>query len=311
MIAVLILIPAIAFIAIVLGVYAMAFYSRQRGRRENIYDIPSSPQYQPQKERMRRIIGELDAIPCRRVQITSRDGLTLSARYYHTRDGAPLVIMAHGYRGSAIRDFCGGARISLDLGHNVLLLDQRANGASGGRTITFGIRERYDVLDWIDFARRQFGEDVPMALYGVSMGAATVLMVAGMEELPKNVRGVAADCPYSSPEAIIRKVAGEDMHLPAHLAMPLVRLAARLLGRFSIRADSPVEAVKRARIPILIIHGEDDRFVPCSMSRELHAANPDRVRLETFPGAGHGLSYIVDTDRYIRAVTGFEKEIMR
>ena len=93
--------------------------------------------------------------------------------------------------------------------------------------------------------------------------------------------------------------------------MPVVRLAARLIGGFSLREDSPVEAVKRAKIPILIIHGEDDRFVPCSMSREIHAANPDRVQLETFPDAGHGLSYIVDPQRYKRLVTGFEKKILR
>ena len=296
---------------LLLIIYRIAFYSAERGRKENIYDIPSSPQYQAGRERMRRLIEDFAAIPCERVEITSRDGLKLSARYYHHSDSAPLDILVHGYRGSAIRDFCGGGQISIGRGHNILLLDQRAHGFSGGRTISFGIRERFDVLDWIRYGIRRFGPEVSIGLYGVSMGAATVLMVAGSEELPENVRGVVADCPYSSPEAIIRKVAGEDMHLPAYLAMPLVRLAARLLGRFSIRADSPVEAVKRAKIPILIIHGEDDRFVPCSMSRELHAANPDRVRLETFPGAGHGLSYIVDTDRYIRAVTGFEKEIMR
>ena len=299
------------FTAAVLIIYRIAFYSRERGRQENIYDIPSSPQYQPRREYMRKLISDLAVIPFERVEITARDGIRLSARYYHTADGAPLEIQFHGYRGSAIRDFCGGARFALEMGHNVLLVDQRANGASGGETITFGIRERYDVLDWIDYALKRFGAEVSIGLYGVSMGAATVLMAAGMPELPDNVRGVVADCPYSSPEAIIRKVAREDMHLPAGLMMPLVRIAARVIGGFSLSADSPVEAVRRAKIPILIVHGEDDRFVPCSMSREIYAANPDRVQLETFPGAGHGLSYIVDYKRYRRLVVGFEKKILR
>lgn len=93
--------------------------------------------------------------------------------------------------------------------------------------------------------------------------------------------------------------------------MPLVRLSARLFGRFSLRESGAAEAVKRAKVPILIIHGEDDRFVPCDMSREIRAANPDCVQLEIFPDAGHGLSYIVDTARYTRVVVGFEKKILR
>lgn len=291
--------------AALFGVYALAFYSREKGRAENIHDIPAGDQYQRDREKMRRLIDDMDALPCERVQITSFDGLTLSARYYHVSDSAPVHIGMHGYRGSAIRDFCGGARISMELGCNVLLVDQRGNGMSGGRTISFGVNERRDALSWMEYMRSRLGADVPMVLYGVSMGAATVLMVSGMDELPANVRGVVADCPFSSPEAIIRKVAREDMHLPAALMMPLVRLAARRIGGFDLSAASAVEAVRRAKIPALIIHGEDDRFVPCAMSREIHAANPSMVRLETFPGAGHGLSYMVDTERYERAVREF------
>lgn len=308
---IIIIILFLILMVLLLAIYRMAFYSNPRGRQEDYNDIPSSEQYQPQRGRMRRMIDDFAAIPFETVEIISRDGLPLRARYYHSADSAPLEIQFHGYRGSAIRDFCGGAQIGLSLGHNILLVDQRANGASGGATISFGIRERCDVLDWIGYALKRFGSEVSIGLYGVSMGAATVLMAAGMDDLPPNVRGVVADCPFSSPEEIIRKVAKEDMHLPADLAMPFIRLSARLFGRFSLREDSAVEAVRRAKIPILIIHGEDDRFVPCGMSRKIRAANPDRVQLETFPDAGHGLSYIVDTGRYTRAVIDFEKKILR
>jgi len=297
------------FIIALIAVYRLAFYSREKGRAENMYDIPSSEQYRSGRDYMRRLIDEMAAVPCERVQITSFDGLKLSARYYPGADGAPVELMLHGYRGSAIRDFCGGARIGLAQGHGVLLVDQRGNGASGGRTISFGVNERRDALSWIEYIRARCGADVPVIVAGVSMGAATALMLSGMDELPDNVRGIVADCPFSSPEAIIFKVAKEDMHLPAKLLMPLARLSAKLIGRFSLSAASAVESVRRARVPVLIIHGEDDRFVPCDMSREIHAANPRMVRLETFPGAGHGLSYIVDTGRYERAVLGFEKTL--
>lgn len=294
----------ILFFIILFAVYFMAFYSNPRKRIENPYDIPSLPQYRQGRERMRKLISDFLALPCEHIRIQSHDGLTLHARFYPGLPNAPVEILCHGYRGSAIRDFCGGSEIGLARKHNIILIDQRAHGASSGSAITFGILERLDVLSWIHYARERFGPDTPIFLAGVSMGAATVLMATELE-LPSNVVGVYADCPFSSPYAIIQKVAG-DMHLPAPLLMPFARLSARLFGGFSLTSASAVEAVKHSKIPILIIHGEDDRFVPCDMSREIRAANPDRVTLHTFPDAGHGLSYIVDTPRYVRAVADFE-----
>jgi pimeloyl-ACP methyl ester carboxylesterase len=117
-----------------------------------------------------------------------------------------------------------------------------------------------------------------------------------------------ADCPYSSPADIIKKVCADEGY-PSNLVYPFIRFAARVFGGFNLEECSAVEAVKDATIPIQLLHGEDDRFVPCDMSREIHAANPDLVTLETFPGAGHGLSYIVDAARYRCAVLGFEKTL--
>lgn len=284
-------------------VFRIAFYSSPRGRVENIYDIPSGEQYQSQRERMRALITSYAAVPCEHVVITSHDGLKLHARYMHFHDGAPLELQFHGYRGSAIRDFCGGSESARSGGRNILLVDQRASGASEGSVISFGINERRDVLSWVNYAVSRFGPDTKIILVGVSMGAATVLMSTDLP-LPANVRGVIADCPYSTPEAIIRKVCS-DMHLPAPLMMPFVRLAARMFGKFDLSAASPVNSVRSTKVPILIVHGTDDRFVPCDMSREIHAANPAMVRLLTVPDAGHGLSYIVDTDGYNAAVSDF------
>jgi len=172
--------------------------------------------------------------------------------------------MMHGYRGSAIRDFCGGAKLARALGHGVLLIDERAHGKSGGRTIGFGVTERWDCLSWTEEVRRRLG-DVKVILSGVSMGAATVLMASELP-LPETVVGVVADCPFSSPEEIIAVVAGR-MGLPVRIAMPVIRLSARLLGGFNLREADAVRAVRSLKVPVLLIHGEDDRFVPCDMSR--------------------------------------------
>lgn len=298
---------AVLFFAALLGVYRLAFHVPAKEHVEQPFDIPDSEQYRPERERMVRLVDDLLKVPCERVTIRSFDGLTLGARYYHVSDSAPVQIQVHGYRGSAIRDFCGGCPIALQLGFNVLLVDQRSHGQSEGRVISFGILERFDVLSWIDYARTRFGADVPIVLAGVSMGAATVLTCTGMD-LPKNVRGVVADCPFSDPQQIIAKV-GRDLHLPSKLLMPLVRLSAKWFGGFDVSAASALESVGRTQLPVLIIHGEDDRFVPCDMSRALKAANPACVTLETFPGAGHGLSYILDEPRYAGAIRDFVKRL--
>ena len=139
------------------------------------------------------------------------------------------------------------------------------------------------------------------------MGASTVLMASELE-LPGTVKGVIADCPYSSPLEIIMKV-GKNMRIPRCILRPLVKISARMFGRFDIEEATPLDAVKHTDLPILIIHGTADTFVPCDMSRELAEANPD-IRLELFPGADHGMSYMLDRERYIRVVTEFTSEIL-
>jgi len=292
-------------IAFLYGIFLFAFCNLRK-HPEKPRDIPNGEQYRKQREWMERMIEDMLAVPCERVTTRSHDGLVLSARYYHAADGAPVEIEFHGYRGSAIRDFCGGNPLSREAGRNMLLVDQRGNGESGGRVITFGIKERQDVLTWVEYVRSRFGKDVPILLSGISMGASSVIMAAGMN-LPGNVRGVVADCPFSSPEAIIKKV-GRQMHLPMNLLYPAVRLSARLFGGFDPNAASAVEAARDSKIPILLIHGEDDRFVPCDMSREIHAACPVS-ELHTTPEAGHGLSFIVDRDGYANAVARFCKRL--
>lgn len=282
--------------------YRTAFYVSPR-RHDRLLPLPQDEQYTCHKARMDALYQEMAALPFEPVTITARDGKRLAARYYHLRDGAPLQIQMHGYRGGAVRDFCGGNKLAREMGHNTLVIDQRAHGQSEGCTITFGIRECEDCLCWIDYARERFGASTSIVLSGVSMGAATALMAAG-RDLPDNVVGVIADSPYSSPRAIIRKVCRDMGFLPA-LAYPFVWLGALVFGRFCIGSDSPVAAVTRARVPVLLLHGEEDRFVPCEMSEEIfHAYAGDKTRA-TFPEAGHGLSYMYDTPRYERLVREF------
>ena len=187
-------------------------------------------------------------------------------------------------------------------GYNVLLPCLRGHDISEHRSITMGWLDRLDIIDWIQYLSKTYNNP-QIVLHGVSMGAATVLMASSLP-LPDAVKAIIADCPYSSPKAIIQKVSS-DVKLPPRLAYPFVVIGALVFGKFRLWQSSPVEAVRRTNVPILLIHGDDDRFVPCEMSEEIFDACGSGGQLMIVPGAGHALSYFVDTELYVRTVSDF------
>ena len=119
-----------------------------------------------------------------------------------------------------------------------------------------------------------------------------------------------ADCGYSSPAAIIRKVI-RDQHLPIFPVYQLIRLGGKLFGGFDLESATVTDALAHCQIPVLLIHGGDDRFVPCEMGRENYANCAARnKRLLVVPGAGHGLSYMVDREAYLTALESFLRSVL-
>jgi len=284
--------------------FYMAFYVPSRKSRSNEeYDTPKGAIYDPHREQMISWMKETREMPHKDLTITSFDGLKLYGKYYEYEPGAPIELMFHGYRGSAERDLSGGVQRCFALGRNVLLVDQRTSGRSEGHVITFGINESRDCLAWIDALIDHFGPEVKIILTGISMGAATVMMASG-QDLPSNVIGILADCGYSSAQDIIKKTI-RDMKLPPDLLYPFVKLGARIYGHFDLEETSPIQAIKKCRLPIIFIHGEADDFVPCEMSRCIFDACPSPKIIHTVPGAGHGLGYLVDLDGYLDTVVNF------
>ena len=284
--------------------YRIAFYAPPRKPLpEGTIEIPEGEIYEVHREKMENWVRQMWKLPHQSFEITSFDGLKLYAKYYEYAPGAPIELMFHGYRGSAERDLSGGIERCFRVGRSALIVDQRCAGKSGGHVITFGIHERRDCLKWIDFTIDHFGPDVKIILTGISMGAATVLM-AGAEKLPPNVVGILADCGYSSAKAIMYEVI-RKMGLPPVISYPFVKLGARIFGHFDPEETSPLEAVQRCKLPVIFFHGEADDFVPCFMSRENFDACAGRKHLVTIPGAGHGLAYAVEPDRYVEELSDF------
>ena len=241
--------------------------------------------------------------PCKEFNIISYDGLRLHGKYFECDPSYPTEILFHGYKGTGERDLGHGITRAFAVKHNALIVDQRSAGLSDGKTITFGIKERYDVISWINFVIKEFGDDVDIYITGISMGAATVCMASNMN-LPSNVKGILADCGYDRPEYIIKKVV-KDMKLPVKLIYPFIRLSAKIFGGFNLEEYSPMEAVSKTNIPIIFIHGNNDELVPCEMSRILYEACNSRKKLVVIENAGHGVCYIVEKEKYIKELYDF------
>ncbi len=284
--------------------YRMAFYISDEEKRKNAEAVlPPGEEYLVYHDVMRAWQEEVKTFSYEAFTVRSFDGLTLRGKYYERFPGAPIELMFHGYRGSAQRDLCGGVQRCFACGRNALIVDQRASGESDGNIITFGICERRDCLSWVSFMVEHFGPEVQIILTGISMGGATVLMAAG-EELPPNVIGVLSDCGYSSAKEIICKVIGQ-MKLPAKICYVFVRLGARLFGRFDLEETSPVEALKRSKLPVFFTHGDADDFVPCQMSKEMYEGYTGEKYLYLAPGAAHGVAYPADQEQYLKALGEF------
>lgn len=278
--------------------------NRKRVKNKEEYETPEGKIYDPYRPQMVEWIKETRAMPHTDVNIMSFDGLKLHGKYFEYKKGAPIEILFHGYRGTAERDLSGGVYRCHSLERNALIIDHRASGESEGKIITFGVKESRDCLSWINFVINNIDKNAKIIITGISMGAATVMTASSMP-LPRNVIGVLADCGYTSAKDIIKKVI-TDMHLPANLLYPFARLGARLFGGFDPDETSPIESMKKCRLPIIFFHGDTDDFVPCYMSEENYeACTSEHKRLVITPGAGHGLCFPTNQKAYLDELRNF------
>lgn len=237
------------------------------------------------------------------VSTTSYDGLKLVGKWVPAENPIGTIIMFHGYHSSHLTDFGTVFDLYHSLGLNMLMVRQRAHGGSGGKYLTYGVKEHKDVLSWIEFHNREHGAD-NVLLSGVSMGSSTILYAAG-EELSSNVKGIIADCGFTSPAEILTHVIQNGMHLPAKPVMPLMRFYARHLGGFDLDGKHTRDTLKNCKIPVLFIHGTTDTFVPCHMSQTSYDACASEKEIVLVEGAGHGRSFSTDPTRVSGAMKAF------
>lgn len=258
--------------------------------------------------RLRNETGErLRQMDSEAVETLGRGNVKLVGHWFAHPQPRRVIVAMHGWRSSWCKDFGLVIDFWLENGCSVLLAEQRGQGGSGGEYMGFGLLERHDCLAWVNWVNDRVSSSLPVYLCGVSMGAATVLMAAGLE-LPGNVRGIIADCGYSSPEAIWRHVAKDNLGLSYGTRSARANELCRKKIQVGIGDYSCVDAMAECEVPVLFVHGTDDRFVPIEMTYENYKACVAPKRLFVVPGAGHGMSYVLDPKGYQDAMLRFWKD---
>ncbi len=236
------------------------------------------------------------------VTILSKDKTRLVGHLLEVPNAQRIMIMFHGWRTTWKSDCAKIGKPLSKLGCSILFAEERGQGLSGGKYMTMGVKERYDVLAWSRYIDSRYEGKYPIYLHGISMGATSVLM-AGEFNLPTNVKGIIADSGYTTPKAIVTKLAGNSGTAKAAIYLGGLRIS-RIAG-FKLDEADAREALKKCKVPVLFIHGSEDCVVPCSMSKENYAACNSRKSIYICEGAGHGLSFYSDRTAYINKIVEF------
>lgn len=208
------------------------------------------------------------------------------------------VFCSHGYRCNGKREFRFMSKYYHDKGYNLFYVDHQSAGLSEGKYIGFGYYEYQDAIAWLNFLNMNFGNDIQIILHGVSMGSATVMMMSGADSLPQNVKFTVADCGYTSAWCQFEHNI-EFLGKAEYALLYGADFFNKLISGYHFKDADPLSAVKKAKVPMLFVHGTADDFVPTFMGKELYdACTAEYKDILLVEGAGHAQSYMVDSDAY-------------
>ena len=258
-------------------------------------------QYMPlMQERKARMLEQ----PHEDVYIESQDGLKLHATWFPAANAKKVVICFHGYTSQGMSDYIGLSDYYMRNGFSMLLVDERTHGESEGTYIGFGCLDRLDAMKWVEWVLRKNGDDVQILLHGTSMGGATVLMASGLE-LSEQVRGIISDCGFTSAKEVFTHVLHSMYHLPAFPMIQIASLVNKKKAGYTLGQCNAAEEVQKAKVPILLIHGSGDTFVPCRMCDEIYENVASEKQKLIVEGAAHAESYYKDMEAYEHALNEF------
>lgn len=262
----------------------------KQGRERNFFDEKEYNSYKKEK-----------------VEVKTKDGLTLKGIYIEgDKTENNTIIFVHGIT-VGIPWSIKYIKMFIVRGWNVLMYDQRRHGYSEGEYSTFGYYEKEDLDIWVNWVKNRNGEKGIIGLHGESMGAATVLQYA---PLNKYAKFLIADCPYSDLEELLRYEI-KNAHFPTFPVLQLTSAKVMRKAKFKFSEVKPIQDIKKSDIPILFIHGKEDKFVPCNMSEKMFEIKKGMKKIYIAEGAAHARSFETNRERYEKEVFDFITEVIK
>ncbi len=255
--------------------------------------------WEPYAQTLHDGIASTRSQPWKEIRITGTGGIKLCGHLLRG-EYAKTVILAHGWRSSGENDFCGILDYYRENGYSVLMVDQRGHGKSGGRRLSFGIRERRDMACWIRWTHENLPGD--LWLHGVSMGAVSLLGALPLcSEVP--VCGVIADSPYDSVRELMIYQAGKKYRLPKRMITGIVSLEGSLLFGKDFTELSASQSASASGVPVLVICGTEDRTVPPGVPAAFTKGK--KTMCVFIPGGRHAMCWLHSPAVYERALDQF------
>jgi len=283
---------------------------RKTPKKKTSHDVAEEKTESERQKLWRESNEWLDERGSEMVSIQSHDGLQLVGEFFEG-DGntEATVLLVHGYRSNRRSEYAAIAKFLLEAGYNILMVDDRAHGESEGKYVGFGCLDREDCYRWLQYLDKRFEGKQKLFLHGVSMGASTVLMASSMN-LPSTVKGIIGDCGFTVPmeeflHVANKRVQGLKNSFLLKAFMYLVSLTSKVIAGYGFNDCSAKACVAKTKIPVFIIHGDQDDFVPTYMGKEIYEACNAPKELWLAEGAAHAESYYVQREEYERRVLEF------
>lgn len=271
----------------------------------------SLERFNPLKSRLER---GLQTKSWQSVNILSSFGYYLKGTYLPNAEPSnKTVIIVHGIAANRLMSLWY-VNIYLDAGYNVLIYDSRNHGESGGTSATWGFYEKYDLEQWVNWIAKEHPGGI-IGVHGISMGGATALMHAELNESTKQVAFYVVDSAYSDLEDLLTKQISTivNSHNPIWVRTLLKYSSAVAYNQSHFHYDdvSPIQSVQTVTTPILYLHGEADTLVPVAMSLQLYTATKGYREIHTFPDVGHAMAIFDRKAEYRDVITKFIKTVMQ
>ncbi|MCI2068627.1 MAG: alpha/beta hydrolase [Bacilli bacterium] len=250
----------------------------------------------------------LEAHKVEGVKCLSKDGLHLVGSLVINQEQTSLYVIAiHGFHGLWTSHVELMSELDERIKANYLLINQRGSGLSEGRWTSMGVKEKEDLLQWIEFLKKR-DPKCKIILYGASLGGSTILM--SLDKIDEHVCCGIADSAFADPYEQTIYTASKSLKGLARPAMWGANLLAQLFLHINLKDQTEEKAERNNKTPILLIHSAEDNFIPpLNLEKNYERLNDKMLKEKRlFEHGKHALIFWSNRQEYLKTVLDFLNE---